>query len=66
MTLNSKIFEGLKLVKISINNTLSSDDTEVCLKLFMLLFADDTVILAENSHELQKSVECNVRILFKS
>jgi len=32
---------------------LSDDDVEVLLKLFVLLYADDTMIFAENATELQ-------------
>ena len=35
---------------------LSNDDIEVYLKLFVLIYADDTIILAESPDELQKSL----------
>ena len=35
---------------------LSDDDVEVFLKLYVLLYADDTVIFAENATELQKAL----------
>jgi len=40
----SQRFDGLQLVSDNINATLSTDDTEVYLKLFMLLSANDTGI----------------------
>ena len=50
-------FDGLQLVSDNINATLSTDYTEVYLKLFMLLYADDTVILAEKASELQNALD---------
>ena len=35
---------------------MSNDDIEVYLKLFVLIYADDTIILAESPDELQKSL----------
>ena len=35
---------------------LSNDDFEVCLKLYILLYADDTVIFAESDSDLQASL----------
>ena len=35
---------------------LSDDDVEVYFKLYILLYADDTVIFAENEHELQAAL----------
>ena len=53
----SQRFDGLQLVSDNINATLSTDDSEVYLKLFMLLYADDTVILAEKASELQNALD---------
>ena len=50
--LSSK-YNGLPLVSENVRNTLSNDDVDVYFKLFLLLYADDTVILAESSEELQ-------------
>ena len=40
----------------NVRTYLSNDDVEVYLKLFVLLYADDTIILAESPDELQKSL----------
>ena len=36
---------------------MSNEDIEIWLKLFVLLYADDTIILAENEHDLQSSLQ---------
>ncbi len=46
-------YEGLQFLKENINDVLSDDEMEVYLKLYLLLYADDTVILAESSQQLQ-------------
>jgi len=55
--LNTFLSQILQLVSDNINATLSTDDTEVYLRLFMLLYADDTVILAEKASELQNALD---------
>ena len=46
-------YEGLQFLKENINDMLSDDEMEVYLKLYLLLYADDTVILSESSQQLQ-------------
>ena len=46
-------YEGLQFLKEHINDMLSDDEMEVYLKLYLLLYADDTVILSESSQQLQ-------------
>ena len=58
-------YNGLQLLSENINKSLSDDDTDVFLKLYMLLYADDTVILAESATELQNALDgmseyCNI------
>ena len=36
---------------------MNNDDTEVFLKLYLLLYADDTVIFAESPDELQVALD---------
>ena len=52
----SRHYKGLKDLADDINCNLSNDDVEIFLKLYSLLYADDTVILAENEEELQKAL----------
>ena len=54
----SKYIEG-KYTRLSINNcypTLLDDDIAM-LNMFVLLYADDTIVLAENACELQKAID---------
>ena len=53
--LSSK-FEGLQFLSDQTKNVLSDNDTEVFFKLFILLYADDTVILAETASDLQAAL----------
>ena len=45
-------YDGL----IHVNDPLIHEETRVYLKLFTLLYADDTIILAESANELQKAM----------
>jgi hypothetical protein len=49
-------YDGLTFLSENITEYLSDEDTEVFLKLYTLLYADDTVILAESPSELQKAL----------
>jgi len=58
-------YAGLQRLSQSYDSTLNNDSIEVLFRLFMLLYADDTVILAENAQELQSALDamseyCNV------
>ena len=46
-------YSGLKDLATDIERTLSDDDVQVFIRLYLLLYADDTVILAESEDELQ-------------
>ena len=48
---------GLQFINSSVNKYLSDDVIDTWLKLFVLLYADDTILLAENEHDLQKSLQ---------
>ena len=52
----SRRYKGLNYVSDNVRTYLSNDDIEVYLKLFVLLYADDTIILAESPDELHKSM----------
>ncbi len=52
----SKHYKGLEDIKNDINNYLSDDDVEIFLRLYILLYADDTILLAENPEDLQKGL----------
>ena len=52
----SKYYKGLTEISKDINNHLSDDDVEVFLKLFTLLYADDTIVFAESGFELQSAL----------
>ena len=52
----SHAYEGLNHISIMAHLLLSDDDVEVYFKLYILLYAGDTVIFAENEHELQAAL----------
>ena len=61
----SKAYEGLNVASELIERFNQTDDTVLYLKLFALLYADDTIIMAESSHELQAALNglnhyCNI------
>ena len=45
--------QGLNFINQLIKKNLSDDDVEMWLILYVLLYADDTIILAESSNDLQ-------------
>ena len=49
----SHAYQGLDVIKDCTSQMLSDDDIEVYLKLYILLNADDTIIMAETKCELQ-------------
>jgi hypothetical protein len=49
-------YGGLKYFKEKTSELLSDDDVEVFLNLFILLYADDTIILSESQTELQNAL----------
>ena len=46
-------YDGLSYLSNAINKELSDDDVEFFVKLFILLYADDTIIMAESEQQLQ-------------
>ena len=52
----SHAYDGLTNVSDMANRLLSDDDIEVYFKLYILLYADDTVIFAESDTELQAAL----------
>ena len=53
----SQHYNGLNDIKKDIGDRLSDDDVEIFLRLFVLLYADDTIILAESPECLQKGLD---------
>ena len=49
----SKCYDGLSAVSEEAKRFLSDEDREVFLRLFSLLYADDTIVLAESAEQLQ-------------
>ena len=56
----SRYYEGLASFSRAVKHHLSDDDVEVFLKLFLLLYADDTIVLAESAEELN----CALRAVY--
>ena len=48
---------GLTTLKTFVNDNLGNDDIEIIFKLFVLLYADDTILLAESEKDMQKALE---------
>ena len=53
----SRKYAGLSELGHDINQILRDDDVEHFLKIYVLLYADDTIVLAESSSELQKTLD---------
>ena len=51
-----KHYFGLTHISIAVKRELSDDDIELYVKLFVLLYADDTIVLAESELELQAAL----------
>ena len=48
---------GLDFINSSVKKYLSDDDIETWLKLYILLYADDNIVLAKSEQDLQKSLK---------
>ena len=53
----SKKFRCLELLNREIKEALSDDDVEYFVRIFCLLYADDSVVLAESPTELQAALD---------
>ena len=53
----SRKYHGLSFASSEIDRILSDDDVELFVKLFILLYADDTVVMAETAEQLQKALD---------
>lgn len=53
----SNSYNGLSTLSEDIGSILNNDDIEVFFKLYLLLYADDTVIFAESPEELQIALD---------
>ena len=54
----SENYKGLDILSHEALNYLSDDDVEMFLKLYVLLYADDTIVMAESPKELQDTLSC--------
>jgi hypothetical protein len=52
-----RYYSGLPNISTDIKTHLNDDEIEVFLKLYALLYADDTIVLAESDSELQKALD---------
>ena len=52
----SRQYKGLGQLSSEIGEHLSDNDIEVFFRLYILLYADDTIVLAESAEELQKAL----------
>ena len=57
----SKYYDGLNLLTDEIHLLFDNQDCEVYFKLYLLLYADGTVIFAETAHDLQKALNAMQR-----
>ena len=53
----SNSYNGLSTLSEDVASILNTEDIEVFFKLYILLYADDTVIFAESHEELQTSLD---------
>ena len=53
----SKNYKGLDLLATDVSSYLSDDDVEVFLRLYALLYADDTIVMAETPKDLQVALD---------
>ena len=49
--------KGLDMASREINEKLSNDDVEIFLRIYVLLYADDTIVMAESPEELQLALD---------
>ena len=49
----SKKYDGLKDIAGDCTHYLSDDDVEIFIRLYVLLYADDTIVMAESAEQLQ-------------
>jgi hypothetical protein len=52
----SKSYSGLTMFNEEANTHLSDDDVEYFLRMYVLLYADDTIVMAESAEELQAAL----------
>ena len=53
----SRNYNGLGFLAFEINKLLSDEDVEHFLRLFTLLYADDTIVMAESAEQLQLALD---------
>ena len=53
-----KVYKGLDYHSLCCKEFMSDADVEVFLRLYCLLYADDTIVMAENPEDLQIALNC--------
>jgi hypothetical protein len=53
----SQHYDGLKTASETISDAISDEELLTLIKLYILLYADDTIVMAENPQELQKALD---------
>ena len=53
----SRNYNGLGYLAFEVNQKLSDEDVEHFLRLFTLLYADDTIVMAESAEQLQLALD---------
>ena len=53
----SRKYKGLDMLSKDFHTYLDSDDIEVFFRLYVLLYADDTIVMAESPNELQLALD---------
>ena len=51
------VYKGLSFASSEINRILSDEDVELFVRMYVLLYADDTVVMAESAEELQAALD---------
>ena len=50
-------YTGLKKLSDDLYNNWVDEDTEICLRLYVLLYADYTIVMAKSVEELQTALD---------
>ena len=53
----SRKYKGLSFASSEINRILSDEDVELFVRMYVLLYADDTVVMAESAEQLQAALD---------
>ena len=53
----SRKYKGLSFASSEINRILSDEDVELFVRMYVLLYADDTIVMAESAEQLQAALD---------